>query len=83
MFRTMLEYKLNRFSGKLIKVPPHYTSQKCPNCGLVSSKNRQTQAEFKCIDCGYEDNADVVGAMNILAAGQAVTVCARRQKPSD
>ena len=27
------------------------------------------QAWFACVDCGFEDNADVVGAMNILSRG--------------
>ena len=36
---------------------------------------RQTQAHFKCVACGYENNADLVGAMNILAAGHAVLAC--------
>jgi hypothetical protein len=42
-----------------------------------------TQAEFKCISYGYEDNADVIEAMNIPAAGQAVTACVCGKKPSD
>ncbi|MGV3740546.1 MAG: zinc ribbon domain-containing protein [Gammaproteobacteria bacterium] len=27
---------------------------------------RQILDKFLCIDCGYENNADVVGAINIL-----------------
>ncbi len=39
--------------------------------GHVSAENRQTQAQFLCVACGFEDNADVVGAINILRAGHA------------
>ena len=74
-FRRQLDYKLQWQGGMLIAVPPHYTSQTCPACGHVSKDNRKTQAQFACVECGYEANADLVGAMNILAAGHAVIVC--------
>ena len=25
-----------------------------------------------CVECGYTENADVVGAMNVLACGRAI-----------
>jgi len=28
-----------------------------------------------CVECGYENNADVVGAMNVLRAGHARLAC--------
>ncbi len=74
-FRRQLEYKLNWNGGILIAVPAHYTSQTCPCCGHVAKANRQTQARFECVDCGYENHADVVGAMNILARGYRVAAC--------
>ena len=74
-FRRQLEYKLNWNGGILIPVPAHYTSQTCPACDHVAAENRQTQAKFVCVDCGYEENADVVGAMNVLARGYRVAAC--------
>ncbi|CAM3654011.1 transposase [Polaromonas hydrogenivorans] len=74
-FRRQLEYKLAWRGGMLIAVPAHYTSQTCPACGHVAKENRQTQARFACVDCGYENHADVVGALNILARGHRVTAC--------
>ncbi len=74
-FRRQLEYKLNWNGGILIPVPAHYTSQTCPACGHVAKENRQTQARFACVDCGHEENADVVGAMNVLARGHRVAAC--------
>jgi putative transposase len=41
----------------------------------VSRDNRQTQAKFECVDCGFTENADLVGAINIKAAGLAVFAC--------
>jgi IS605 OrfB family transposase len=45
-------------------VNPAYTSQTCPECGCVDQDNRLTQEEFECIECGYKNNADKVGALN-------------------
>jgi hypothetical protein len=33
------------------------------------------QAQFKCVNCGCEGHADVVGAINILARGHRVLAC--------
>ena len=68
-FRRQLEYKVQWNGGILLAVPPHNTSRTCPCCGYVSKENRQTQAKFQCVDCGYENHADVVGAINILERG--------------
>lgn len=68
-FRRQLDYKLAWQGGMLIAVPPQYTSQTCPACAHVSKDNRKTQAQFACVECGHEENADVVGAINILSRG--------------
>ncbi|MCX7066687.1 MAG: transposase [Methylococcales bacterium] len=69
LFFEMLAYKQDWNGGLLIKVPPQYTSQKCPRCHHTDKANRLTQAEFVGVGCGYENNADVVGAINILTRG--------------
>ena len=74
-FRRQLDYKLQWAGGMLIAVPPQNTSRTCPACGHVSAENRQSQAQFLCVECGYENNADVVGAINILARGHRVAAC--------
>jgi putative transposase len=74
-FRRQLEYKLQWVGGSLIAVPPQNTSQRCPKCDCVSAANRLTQVRFRCVQCLHEDNADVVGAKNILARGHRVAAC--------
>jgi len=74
-FRRQLEYKQAWRGGDVIAVPPRNTSRTCPACGHVSAENRQTQARFCCVVCGYENHADLVGAINVLAAGHAVLAC--------
>jgi len=48
-----------------LKVFPAYTSQTCPVCKEINKLNRSGE-EFKCLSCNYENDADVVGALNIL-----------------
>ena len=83
-FRRQLAYKLAWLGGQLHVVPPQYTSQTCSRCGCVDKNNRPTQARFMCTACGFESNADHNAALNILAAGQAVTACGagRAQAPA-
>lgn len=68
-FRRQLDYKLAWNGGYLIVVPPQNTSRTCPCCGQVAKENRQTQARFECVACGFEEHADRVGAINILSRG--------------
>jgi len=74
-FRRQLDYKLAWNGGWLVAVPPQNTSRTCPCCGYVSAHNRQTQARFACVECGFEENADRVGALNVLRAGHARFAC--------
>jgi transposase len=58
--------------GRVERVNPAFTSQRCSACGHVASESRESQALFRCIACAYTENADVNAAKNI-AAGHAVT----------
>lgn len=69
IFYELLEYKLERKGGRLIRVNPQNTSLTCPACQCKDKKNRQTQESFICINCGFADNADLVGSLNILSRG--------------
>lgn len=74
-FRRQLEYKQVWLGGEVLAVPARNTSRTCPACGHVSAENRQTQAKFACVDCGYENNADLVGAINVLERGHRLLAC--------
>ena len=58
--------------GRVEKIKPHFTSQRCSACGQVDRRSRESQARFRCTACGFTLNADVNAARNI-AAGHAVT----------
>jgi putative transposase len=75
-FRRQLDYKLAWNGGQLVAVPPRNTSRTCPCCDHVAKENRLSQARFECVACGFEENADLVGAINVLRAGHARLACA-------
>ena len=70
---TRLKDKMDANGGNLVIVPAAYTSQTCHQCGHVAKENRDSQAVFKCVECGYRANADVNAAMNILGRALAKT----------
>ena len=63
-----------RYTGtRIVLVPAAFTSQRCHQCQHVSAENRESQASFRCTRCAWHGNADTNAALNILAAGLAVT----------
>jgi putative transposase len=69
MFATRLEHKAR---GRVEKVNPAYTSQRCSRCGTVDREARESQAGFRCRSCGYRANADHNAARNIAAGHSAL-----------
>lgn len=70
--RRQLTYKQEWRGGDVLAINPAYTSQQCSCCGHTAKENRQTQATFICVACGFKANADVNAAKNILAAGHRI-----------
>jgi putative transposase len=62
--------------GRVEKIHPAYTSQRCSACGHVAADSRESQALFLCTACGYTEHADVNAAKN-TAAGHAVAARGR------
>ncbi len=63
-FRQWLEYFAVKFNSEVVAVTPHYTSQKCSNCGAIVTKSLSTRTH-KC-SCGCQLQRDVNAAINIL-----------------
>ena len=68
--RQAIEWQQFKNGGFVVAVDPAYTSRECPACGCTDKKNRPRQALFQCICCGYENNADIVGAINVRRKGR-------------
>nr|WSY52588.1 transposase [Streptomyces sp. NBC_00886] len=69
-FLGILANKAESAGRLVIPVDARNTSRTCPlsagGCGHVARENRVTQAKFECVSCGFTENADVVGALNVL-----------------
>ena len=55
--------EINRVN--LVFINPKNTSRACPICNTVDKKNRNKE-QFRCVNCGYECNADINASKNIL-----------------
>ena len=62
-------------AGTLVWIPCRYRKLFCPECGHISADNRKSQTSFICVNCGYNENADFVGAINILRTGNVRIAC--------
>jgi putative transposase len=64
LFRQWLEYFAVKFGRVAVAVSPHYTSQKCSNCGVVVRKSLSTRTHV--CNCGCNLHRDTNAAINIL-----------------
>ena len=60
-----VEHIARKYDIAVSTVQASYTSKMCPICGCIEDENRPNQETFKCIECGYKDNADFNAAKNI------------------
>lgn len=65
--RAFIEYKAKRTGVSVVTVDPRYISQECFACGYIDKRNRQTQAKFRCVECGHSNHADHNAAGNIAS----------------
>lgn len=68
-FYSMLESKAQERGRSVRRVEAAYTSQTCHECGYSHPENRLSQATFRCLNCGYSENADQNAARNIKRMG--------------
>lgn len=64
MFQNFLEYKCLDLGIRVEKVNPAYTSKTCSKCGSINT-SRSRQQDFKCLNCGFQLDADLNGSRNI------------------
>ncbi|MCM0592444.1 MAG: transposase [Gloeotrichia echinulata CP02] len=64
LFRQWIEYFAGKFGKLVFSVQPHYTSQKCSNCGVIVKKSLSTRTHV--CSCGCKLHRDENAAINIL-----------------
>ena len=77
-----LEYKAEWYGRELVKVDRWFPSTKrCSSCGHTMEKMPLSVREWDCPECGAHHDRDTNAALNILAAGLAVSACGASVRP--
>ena len=89
-FLEMLTYKAESAGGKVEKVDPKDTSQRCSCCGSKPDQKLTLSVRtYQCEFCGFEADRDVNAALNILQRGLGKSlkpggnIPARRENEND
>lgn len=78
----MLDYKCTLYGRTLVKVDRWFPSSKgCGSCGHSVESLPLNVREWQCPQCHTVRDRDINAARNLLAAGQAVTVCGSNVRP--
>ena len=80
--RSMLEYKCEWYGRDLVVIDRWYPSSKtCSGCGHVAVSMPLSVREWDCVNCGARHDRDVNAAINVKAAGLAVSACRGGVRP--
>ena len=71
--RSFILYKAMMSGVPVLFVDPRNTSRQCSCCGHLDRKNRKSQSEFHCVQCGFSLNADHNAAINIASRASVNT----------
>ena len=72
--KEFVQYKCRRAGLLFVQVDPAGTSIQCTACQHKDPGNRLSQADFRCVRCGHQEHADVIGGTNVqLKAFQKIT----------
>jgi putative transposase len=81
-FTRQLAYKCEWYGRRLVKIDHWFPSSKrCSKCGHVADSMPLNVRQWECLSCGAKHDRDVNAAINILAAGLAVTACGEGVRP--
>lgn len=81
-FVRQLEYKAIWYGRELIGIDKWYPSSKrCSACGFVLDKLPLSVRRWSCPDCKSKHDRDINAAINILAAGRAVSASGESVSP--
>lgn len=79
-----LTYKSEWYGRELVKIDRWFPSSKrCSNCGHIVQRLPLNIREWDCPECRSHHDRDVNAAVNVLAAGQAVSVCGATVRPEE
>ena len=70
----------SKYGIAVAQVDAAYTSRTCSRCGSCDQQNRKTQSDFRCVGCGYSQNADLNASFNIRQRYEASGCVAVNQR---
>ncbi|MCX5012103.1 transposase [Streptomyces sp. NBC_00555] len=80
--RNMLEYKAAWYGRELITIDRWFPSSKlCSACGAIAAEMPLHVRRWTCVHCGTDHDRDENAAINLLAAGLAVSACGAGVRP--
>ena len=71
-FTQTVVRQAEKAGASVVFVDSRFTSQTCSVCGLRAKESRKSQAEFLCLNCNAEMNADTNAARNVDVTGKQV-----------
>ncbi len=77
-----IQYKAQLAGVLVYLIDPRNTSRQCSECGYIDKKNRKSQSEFICLECGHTENADINAAKNIAqraVVNQPIALCSKER----
>ena len=81
-FVSMLRYKAEWYGREVVAIDRFFPSSKtCSACGFVVSKLPLSVRDWSCPSCKEKHDRDTNAALNILAAGKAVSACGGTVRP--
>ncbi|MDH5811740.1 MAG: transposase [Candidatus Methanomethylicaceae archaeon] len=63
--QSFIEYKALERGIPVVYTKAKNTSITCPRCGYIDKVNRRSQSLFRCVNCGFQHNADYVASLNL------------------
>ncbi len=67
VIQSILDYKARLAGLRVIYVDPRGTSSRCPRCRAKLVHNGYRR--LKCPRCGFEEDRDIIGAINVMMRG--------------
>jgi putative transposase len=71
LIRRWVEQQAQERGLQVVEVNPAYTSQTCSQCEQRGTRRRHA---FTCLQCGYQEHADINAARNIRARGRCTVL---------
>lgn len=76
LMQQRFEDKAKQSGVRVLLVNPVFTSQQCHECGHIAKENRESQAIFRCVQCGHQAHADILARGTSPRHPQDMGTCA-------